>query len=414
PAAGSVPSVKTDPGVVVATTGGRLEHFELSHQNADVRYKKMDTYADGSSKMYGVTITSEEKDGSGTFTAIAKEALVSKDQSTVDLTGDVRLTSSSIAARTEHATYTKGDNTIRSPGPTELSEGKTSATGIGMTFDREHDVLTILNQAVVHMVDGAITAEVTCGTATFNRAQHMRIFEKGVRMQRSGQLLEADTVVATLTPDDALIDSVDLRENAKITSPTAAVGALQLLTGRNITLKYSASGESIEHAVIDQDALIQLAGERGKAGRQISSRLLDIMLAPDSTPTLLAARENVLLTLPAETDAPERTIRATTLDAKGEPGRGLSRAQFAGGVQYRENGFGTTPGRAVNAATMDVGLKPGLSAIEDARFARAVRFESGKLGAQAAAIRYDIDNGTLELSGSEPGTPSPHIVNERI
>ena len=59
-------------------------------------------------------------------------------------------------------------------------------------------------------------------------------------------------------------------------------------------------------------------------------------------------------------------------------------------------------------------FKPGLSAIEEARFAHAVRFEEGALSAQAAAARYDLDKGTLELSGAEPGLAVPHVINQQI
>jgi LPS export ABC transporter protein LptC len=410
----AAPAVQTDAGVVAETIGGRIEHFELSHENAEIRYAKQQTFSDGSSKFFDATILAQEKNNEGSFTATAKDATLSKDQTAIVLNGDVRLTSSTTHARTEHATYTKGDNTIRAPGPVDVTEGKTTASGIGMIFDRERDVLTILDQAVVRTADedGAGATEITCATAVFDRRARNRRFEKNVRMQRGGRLLEAETVVATLSEDEKRVETVELRENGRISTAEAAVGALQSLSGRNATLKYAANGESLEHAVIDQDAVIQLAGERRKPGRQIVARIMDITLAPDGSPIALIARENVQLTLPAEPDVPSRTIRAASLDAKGEPARGLSRAQFSGSVQYREVGIGA--GRAAAAETLDVGLKPGLSTIEDARFARGVRFEEGKLVAQAAAARYDLDKGTLELSGSEPAMPTPHVVTERI
>ena len=55
-----------------------------------------------------------------------------------------------------------------------------------------------------------------------------------------------------------------------------------------------------------------------------------------------------------------------------------------------------------------------MSALEDAKFAHAVKFEEGKLAALAAAGRYDVDKGTLELSGSEPGAPAPHVITDQI
>ena len=34
--------------------------------------------------------------------------------------------------------------------------------------------------------------------------------------------------------------------------------------------------------------------------------------------------------------------------------------------------------------------------------------------ALAAVGQYDLDKGTLALSGSEPGAPAPHVVNDKI
>ena len=48
--------VRTDPGAVVESTGGRVERFKLSHEDVRVEYQKQLTYADGSTKMLGVTI----------------------------------------------------------------------------------------------------------------------------------------------------------------------------------------------------------------------------------------------------------------------------------------------------------------------------------------------------------------------
>ena len=415
PAPPAQPIARTDPTAVVESTGGRIERFQLSRENASIAYEKQLTYADGSSKLLGVTIATDERNGEGPFSATAREASIGKDESTVVLTGDVRVASSAIHARTEHASYTKSDNTLRAPGPTEVAEGKTSANGVGMTFDRNADALTIHDQAVIHMADenGGGVTDITCGRAIFARRERYRRFENAVRMRRGAHVLEADVAVAYLSQDEKRIERIELHENARIASSDPSPGALQSMTGRIMNLTYAPDGASLEHAIIDDNAVIQLAGEEGQAGRQIAAKLLDITVAPDgSTPTAVVGRENVQLTLPAEGDAPARTIEAAGVDAKGQPSRGLTRAQFSGNVQYRERGRNT--GRAASSGTLDVGLKPGLSALEDARFAHAVKFEEGTLAAVAAAARYDVDNGRLELSGSEPGSPVPHVITEQI
>src|SRR5262249_683674 len=71
-------------------------------------------------------------------------------------------------------------------------------------------------------------------------------------------------------------------------------------------------------------------------------------------------------------------------------------------------------GRAASAASLDVTLKPGLSSIEQATFTRGVRFEEGAMTAVAAVGKYDLDKGTLALSGSEPGAAGPHVGNDKI
>jgi lipopolysaccharide transport protein LptA len=288
--------------------------------------------------------------------------------------------------------------------------------GVGMTWDKNRDVMSILDQAVINITPdehGEGAMDVTAKSAEFARRDKYMRFLGDVKIKRSNQNIEAQSVLAILTADEKRIDSVQLQDGAKIATPRAAPGALQSLTGSQANLKYRDGGDTIEHTLVSGNALIQLAGETGKPGRQIAASTLDIALAPDgSTPTSLVGREAVQLTFPPEPGVPGRTIRSSSLDAKGEPGRGLTRALFTGNVQYREVGSGVN--RAATAMTLDLGLKPGMSSIEDARFSRAVHFEDGSMAAVAAAGRYDLDKGTLALSGSEPGAVVPHVVNQQI
>jgi lipopolysaccharide export system protein LptA len=290
-----------------------------------------------------------------------------------------------------------------------------SGTGVGMVYDEASDVLSLLAQANVHIAPdkhrkGA--ADIVSGRAAFaRREKHVR-FEDTVRIVRQGQTIDADTAVGYLSADEDHIERVELRGHSKITMANAAPGAVQELTATDMDLKYGDDGQSLEHATIDGDASIQLAGESKRPGRQIAAKTIDVALAPDGgTPTALIAREGVLLTLPPEADVPGRTIRSATLDAQGEPRHGLNRARFDGKVEFRERGAHLD--RAANAATLDVTLKPGFN-VEDARFEHGVRFEDGRMTGIAATGRYDLDKGTLALSGSEPGHEVPHMDNEQI
>src|SRR5262249_51643138 len=89
-------------------------------------------------------------------------------------------------------------------------------------------------------------------------------------------------------------------------------------------------GETLNHALITGNAQMQLAGESKSAGRQIAASLIDVTLASDgSTPTALIGRDSVQLTFPPEPEQAARTIRASSLDGKGEPGKGLTRPNSA-------------------------------------------------------------------------------------
>jgi lipopolysaccharide transport protein LptA/LPS export ABC transporter protein LptC len=408
----------TDPGAVVETTGGRTQHVNGEREDVDITYQKQLTYQDGSSRLQGVTVVFEERNGGGrTFTITGKEGRLGKGATTMALDGAVKLVGSDgMTVLTEHVTYAETDAVVRAPGPVDVTRGRMHATGMGMTWEKTPDVMTILDQAAVHIAaDPGVQgpSEVTSGTAVVARRDKYLRFERAVRMLRSGQNIEAESVLMHLTPDEKRVEAIELHEHARITSAKVSAGALQAMSGGNMNLKYAADGETLEHALVAGDASIQIAGEAGKPGRQIVATTIDIALAPDgSTPTALLGRENVQLTFPPEPGAAGRTIRAANLDAKGDAAKGLTRAVFSGGVQYREHGQDID--RAVNSGTLDVGLKPGMSAIDDAKFAQAVKFEEGQMAAQAAAAHYDIDKGTLALSGKEPGMLAPHVVTEQI
>lgn len=432
PAAGSVGTDRTDPNAVVESTSGQSFKFTRAREDVGITYDRLMTYQDGSTRWIGVKVVSAERSGARTFTLSAKEGLVGKDQSLVTMNGDVRLSASDgLTARTEHATYNENEGIVRAPGPVEFTRKHLSGSGIGMTYDKNQDVLVILDQAHMQMASprGAVSTEITAPTATVARRDKYVRFERGIKAIRGGQTLEADASTAHLSDDEERLESVELRGHSTIAASKAQPGGLEKITGRDMDLKYGPDGETLEHAMIMGDGVLQLAGGKGAAGRQITASIMDITLAPDGTSLVgLIARDAVELTFPAEAGGAARTIKAMTLDAHGVPGKGLTRAAFTGAstpacadrktapaecdVDFRERDAGA--GRAAKSASLEVTLKPGMSGIDDARFLRNVRFEQGTLGATAAEARYVLDKGTLALKGTDPFAPRPHIVNEQI
>jgi lipopolysaccharide transport protein LptA len=417
------PVVRTEPGAVVESTGGETQRFHLSREDVGVKYQKLLTYADGSSRMSGVTITTQDRANRGrTFTVTAREGKLGQNESTIDLNGDVRLASSDgMTARAEHATYTSSDGTVTATGPVEFSKGRMSGRGIGLKYEKTRELMTIPESAVVHVEpgDGGQNGEdsgamdVSAGSAVFGRLEKFLQFERDVRIKRTDRTIESQSAVAHLSADEKRVETLELHNQARITGGSGAPGSLRALTGSDMTLSYAPDGRSLQRAVIVGDGSAQLAGDQGKPGREIVARTLDITMAPDgNTPVGLIGRDAVQLTIPGENGGPARTIQAPALDATGDAGHGITHAAFSGGVQFRERG--PKVDRAARSTQLDVATKPGMGEIEEARFQHSVRFEDGSLAAQSAFARYDIARGALELTGSEPGFITPRLINERI
>jgi LPS export ABC transporter protein LptC len=422
---------RTDPNALIESTQGLFVDVKGTREGVSIKYDKQLTYPDKSSKLLGVTIVTSDRSSDRTFTVTAREALIGQNESQMTLDGYVRLAASDgLTAKTEHATYSESEGIVRAPGPVEFARKSLVGSGVGMTYDKNQDILVILDQAHIQMNKdkGRLAMEVTSPSATVARRERYIRFDRSLKALRAGQVIEADSAVARLAEDGEQIETVELRGNSRIRASSSTPGALQSLTGRDIDLKYAADGETIEHAIINGDAALQLAGEKGSGGRRITANLMDITLAPDGgTPVALVGREAVQLAFPLEQGA-SRTIKAANLDARGEPGRGLTHAVFTGAgtpaclerrtagpecdIDYREQD--ARGGRAAKAAALEVALKPGMSAIEEATFSRNVRFEEGAMAALSAQARYVLDKGTLELTGTEPASPRPHIVNEQI
>src|SRR5438093_13094998 len=113
----------------------------------------------------------------------------------------------------------------------------------------------------------------------------------------------------------------------------------------------------------------------------------------------MSGREVVPHTWPDGLGVAARTIRASSLDATGEPGRGLTKAHFSDHVDYRETGG--TIDRGARSAALDVALKPGRSSIDDAKFVDRVRRVDCKMTAVATVARYPPEKGHPHPSCTE-------------
>lgn len=404
---------RSDPAAIVETVGGHTLRFNRDKEEIRIDHAKVLATTDGSTRLEGVTVTSTR--GDRTFVLVGDKARIADKESRYELEGHVRLTANDgLTVTGDRATFEENDGIVRIPGPVQFTRGRSGGTSVGLSYDKNQDVLLLLEQVVMTLAgsteDGPV--RITSGSAEMRRAEHVIRFDRALTMVRGTRTVTAAAGVARLADDDETLQVLELRGASRVQDTPGGPGDLESMTATDMDLRYDAHGTSLEKAVLVGEAAIQVAGEPGQASRRISAHVIDITMSDDATPRALVARDDVLLRIPAEAGGATRTVQARTLEASGEGDQGLRAAHFTNDVQYRERG--PSVDRAARSAVLDLTLKPGLGAIEEARFAGAVRFEESRMAADAATARYVLGQGTLELSGQEPGREKPHVTHERF
>src|SRR5687768_14631746 len=219
------------------------------------------------------------------------------------------------------------------------SRARMKGTGVGATYERDRDILWLLDQAHITVAPDATgggAMEATAGAIGVARADHYVVLTRAARINAPERVIEADEITVRLTDDDQRVQMLQLRANSRITG--AGAGA-QSMSARDIDLVYGEDGRSLQSAKLVENAVLQLPGEGRAPGRRIAGSTIDMVMAPDgATVTNLTANTGVQVDLPADAAAPARRIRSATLVAHGAPGSGLQAATFDGGVDFRETG----------------------------------------------------------------------------
>src|SRR5687767_11151357 len=181
------------PKVVSQVVGGDVIQVKGAKQDVRLKFSKQTEYEDGRTRFEDFEATADNR-GGRTLIVTGKEAWVGSELSAYDLRGSVVLkTSDGLAAQSEMATYETAEVILRAEGPVQLQRARVSGTGVGFTYDKQQDALWLLDQAVIRVAPEGEKAgmEVTAGTAGHSRQQRFLRFERGMRMLREGQVVEA-------------------------------------------------------------------------------------------------------------------------------------------------------------------------------------------------------------------------------
>ncbi len=395
-----------EPSVTAQMRGGEAAQSSGTRQDFSLDFKEQKSFEGGRTVATDVTVRVANR-GGRSFVVTGKEGTVGAGQSSVALTGDVRLAASDgLVATAGTATYADGEGIVRAPGPVTFARSGTKGSGVGFTYDSRRDTMWLLDQAAVHVAatDPAGAMDVTAGAFGDARRDRYMRFERGMKLVRPGQTIEADEAMVYLLPDRDEPDMIELRGNARITGGEG-LGTLRSMQARDINLDYADDGRTVQHATLAGQSAVTLAGAvAGQPGQRLAAEFIDIALGPDGAVTNLSSRERVVVTLPAGGDTPARTIRSVELTGNGAPGAGLTSMRFEQQVEFREGGTdGAPPARVARSRALDVALAT-TGALDRATFTGEARFEDGTMQAAAAEARYLVTEDRLVLTGREGST----------
>jgi LPS export ABC transporter protein LptC len=404
----TVPS-RLDPKAVIESSGSRLLRITGTKLDFEVLSDRQLAYENGAAKLFGVRIIVKERDGRD-FLVTGREAQTGESEKLLQLTGDVKLVASDgFELTTDHATFNQDDGVVRAPGPVVFRKGRMSGSGMGMSYDKNTDVLTVNNQSRVKTTDEGdnTSMEFSSGTAVLARKEDRLRLERSVHALRHEQVLEADNALAKLTENDEQVTYIELRGNSRVAGGS---NTFDSMSARDIDLDYSDDGQVLEAVILSGSGAIVLKGENGAPGRQILGDSLQIGVAPDGAVTSVAARENVQLDIPAGQGRPARRVRAQVLDGTGEAGKGLTAAKFTDRVEYREESP-KAPTRVGRSRALQVALNG--DQVDNAVFTGSVVFEDQGLRASAARAEYEPTKDLLHLRGADQGG-GPRVADEQV
>lgn len=415
-----VPAVRTDEAATTEIANEVFTRTENGKVLFTLRPERYLVYPDGRIRLVNLTATFARGDQAPMDVQAGEADITPKPGAVADptkfdamhLRGNVRITAGkALSLVTAEAVYNDLTGIMTTDKPAAIKRGNMSGSGTGATFDRDRAVIWLLADAKVRIGTDQGTVNVTSARAGLAEAEKYMRFEESVRMTRDGRLIETDNAVAYLTPDGGGITSLELRGNSRITGGASGDGGVPNMAGDDITITYNADTRLLERAVLNRAARLDLP-EGG--GRSLAGDFIDIGFAGDGTTvTLLDATGAVELKIPAAGDDPSTEVRAPRLEARGAAPKGLERATFSGGVEFREQlaakGDRAAVDRLGRSESLTLALDGGFDDIKDADFGGNVRFRDGDVTAEAPEARYGVDTTRIALQG---GTGVSRVVQE--
>ena len=410
---------RTDPAAVIQTRGSRIVQADALGEKLRVVADRQDTYRDGGLRLVNnVQVTVADREDRSGFVLTGDEATLDAGKTAVELTGTVEMESSDgLSASTDTASYAESDGVVRMPGPTTFRRDGMDAAGDGAEYDREEDVLRLLENAHVDLISDTTRTRILSRAATLAQTDGYMEFSDDVTVETDTERMMAGRARVALQNTGTTVEALDLMHGARIVGTDPHVGNLRDMTARTIGLSYDETGEALETAVLTGGAQFEMAGADGAYGSTIRSRSIRLAFADDGVELAeLVARGQVELSLPARPATAAQTVSADLLTVTRQSDTGLDQALFEGGVTFREVSLGDAgaPVTMITSADrLDTTLAEGMTQLGETHFLGDVTFENADVVGVADEALYAIEEGRVELMTSGPAGRAPRVEDRR-
>ncbi len=384
------------------------------------------------------TVTSTEAETSGKSGPTGEEPSKIVFQKKVKMVGD-----DGFSVEAEDATYLGEEQRVTFPGAVVFNRDQLQGSGIGADLYMDKSVIWLNDQSrmTIKPERGGVPVEIRGKRVGLAQADGYIRAEENTRLTRESQQLTADAMTVHLAEGTQSVRRIELLGKSVV--QRTGRGKKPDMRGDNVDLDFTAESGLLTHARMDGAAVLALRDDSGVT--RVTGNTIDLNVGADGETLIrIDASGPTELVLPRAGESPARTIQSVGLVAEGPDPKGLDRAVFSGGVQYRE----MVPASAGQAAavrlamsqSLVLGLEGGLNQVKDATFRQAFCFvgpvapSAPPLDAKCSTTKalpargtmedsmaaasdegvYDAKAETLRLRTPTPAKPRPWLVNREV
>ena len=194
-----------------------------------IKFGSQATYPDGRTKFKNVELTCRTATGATFTVRAARRRSAGKNGQTVEdraLHGRGQATTSAASRSPPRPPTTRPTAFVKVPGAVAFQRGRMKGTGVGATYDRNREVLWLLDQAHITVAadakaQGALEATSARRGDGAARALHAADRNGGAH-HAEGRVIDADEITIQLTEDNERVQMLELRGNSRISGGQAA------------------------------------------------------------------------------------------------------------------------------------------------------------------------------------------------